>query len=364
MKKITLIVSVLSILAGGLLHPAVGGAAPAGEFPAVEVYRQRSDAVVLILARSGGKASSMVGAGSIIDSSGVIITVAHVVIDKKSSRPYSNIRVYLKPDRVTGNFSKDLRNGLTAKVTAYDRELDLAVLKVRMLPPDIGIIKLADADEISTGESVVAIGHPEMGGLWTLSFGRISGEIQNLSSIEGKHVFQTDTSVNRGNSGGPLLDRRGYLVGVNANIARIGAGNMPITGVNFAIKSSVVKRWLESKGFLIAYGTEPLYSDEQAAKTGRVETPVEKEGRAVVVKEPVKPPLPKEELQEKAIEKRAGLPEVLPGGEGGITDEPVAAPEERVLTKKRPYRIETLFQQVEREMEDMMEEMRGKIRRQ
>lgn len=237
-----------------LVLPALVGA-----FPAVEVYEKNSKAVVLVLASEEGK-SGMVGSGSII-APGTVITNAHVIYDKGASRLWTNIRVYLKPDVVTGKFSSDLVKRYTADVIAYDTDLDLAVLRVKGLPSDTGIIEIGNSEEIKIGEEVVAIGHPEQGGLWTLTYGRISGEIKNQSNIPGKNVFQTDTSLNRGNSGGPLLDRRGYMIGINSAAARLGDDNMPITGVNFAIKASVVKKWLDGKRIFIAYGKKSLYSE-------------------------------------------------------------------------------------------------------
>ncbi|KKL12528.1 hypothetical protein LCGC14_2534840, partial [marine sediment metagenome] len=199
------IVAILMILGLSL------SASLAQAFPAVQVFKQTSDSVVLIVASSGGGGGSMLGTGSIITQSGVVITNAHVVVDSATGRPFPSVRVYTKPDEVTGSLSRDLVNPHEAKVAAYDKDLDLAVLKVKGLSAGQGIITFANDREIMVGEEVVAIGHPEQGGLWTLTYGRISSQIANQSKVKGKNVFQTDTSLNRGNSGGPLLDRRGYM---------------------------------------------------------------------------------------------------------------------------------------------------------
>ena len=61
---------------------------------------------------------------------------------------------------------------------------------------------------------MVAIGHPEQGGLWTLTTGTISAEFENFNATKGKSVFQTETGLNRGNSGGPLLDTNGRMIEV------------------------------------------------------------------------------------------------------------------------------------------------------
>ncbi|MGO9016093.1 MAG: trypsin-like peptidase domain-containing protein [Dissulfurispiraceae bacterium] len=362
----------------------------AGGFPAVEVYEKNSKAVVLVLASDEGK-SGMVGSGSII-APGTVITNAHVIYDKGSSRLWTNIRVYLKPDAVTGKFSSDLVKRHTADVIAYDTGLDLAVLKVEGLPSDTGIIEIGNSEEIKIGEEVVAIGHPEQGGLWTLTYGRISGEIKNQSNIPGKNVFQTDTSLNRGNSGGPLLDRRGYMIGINAAAARIGDDNMPITGVNFAIKSSVVKKWLEGKRIFIAYGKKALYSETTphvAAKEDTTPKTTFQDIKPDKVKADDREPQPVErkpdagqniEPTKVAAEPKKSSPvDIKPEGKPAekveVVENQAKKPAEdkkikkieitsdTILTPKRPYRIEDLWAEVEKEMGDMMQEMRQRINR-
>jgi serine protease Do len=402
----------------------------------------------------------MVGSGSIIEP-GTVITNAHVIYDKSTSSLWTNIRVYLKPDFVTGKFSTDLVNRHKATVIAYDTELDLAVLKVEGLPSDNGIIEIGNSEEIKIGEEVVAIGHPEQGGLWTLTYGRISGEIKNQTNISGKNVFQTDTSLNRGNSGGPLLDRRGYMIGINSAAARLGEDNMPISGINFAIKSSVVKKWLDRQRIFIAYGKKALYSESTpqvvaseniTPKTALKETKPDKVKTTIMEPQPVQKKAdaePKVEPKKEAVEpKKASTPQVAatedvtpkttyretktdkvkidnrepqpvekkaeaeqkveskteakaepkkeaaepkktstedinpevkraekveivekqtknPAEDNKIkkTETPKKIPSDTILTPKRPYRIEDLWAEVEKEMSDMMQEMRQRIER-
>jgi len=64
----------------------------------------------------------------------------------------------------------------------------------------------------------VAIGHPEQGALWALPTGVISAEVDNFNGVKGKQVFHTETGLNRGNSGGPLLDGEGWMIGVNTRL--------------------------------------------------------------------------------------------------------------------------------------------------
>ena len=110
------------------------------------------------------------------------------------------------------------------------------------------VLELNDSDKAEIGDRVVAIGHPEQGGLWTLTTGTISAEFENFNATKGKSVFQTETGLNRGNSGGPLLDTDGRMIGVNTAIARVAPDGLPITSISFSLKSNVAKQWLRDQG--------------------------------------------------------------------------------------------------------------------
>jgi len=312
----------------------------ASNFPAKEVYEQASKRVVLIIARSQSGFKSL-GTGSIISDDGLVLTNAHVVDDQDSGRPCDDIRVFFKPERVTGRVEKDLKHETSAKVVKFSSELDLALLSLEEAPVNIGKIEVADPEEIKIGEEVIAIGHPDQGGLWSLTYGRISGSIENYTNIPGKDVFQTDTSLNRGNSGGPLLDQRGYLVAVNSNIARLSEDNLPITGVNFAIKSSVVKSWLNKEKYALVYGSKPLSAQ---LKLPSVQAqPTEK----ILAEEEKATPDPIPEPEKKVEEKKSLVNK---------------SQEKKFQTPVQPYDRDVLFRAVEADLEEMMEEMRQKIR--
>lgn len=339
----------------------------AAEFSAKEIYEKISPSVVVIRG-TGESIQGSLGAGAVISRDGLILTNAHLVIDKKSKKPYQSIFVYLKPDRLTGIYSNDLSKYFPAQVVHYSIDLDLALVRASGLPPAINVIELADASEIKVGEEVVAIGHPEQGGFWSLTYGRISGEMTDYEAVRGKDVFQTDTSINRGNSGGPLLDRRGYLVAVNSNIARLGNDGIPITGVNFAIKSSVVKQWLSKLRYQVAYGKQPLVEPHVviAAKppetSGAKEPDIQKskkqeEAKATVKTEEIKP-------QKKPEEKKAELKvqEKKPEPTQKETKAAPQRPEDKFLTPKRPYDYDALIKAAEKDLEKMIDEMRGRTR--
>lgn len=358
-------------------------------FPASEVYETSGRSVVLIVA--AGDEGSLVGAGSIITQSGIVVTNAHVVIDKKTNKPYPKIRVYLKPEEVTGSLEKDLVRKFNARVLFFDVTLDLATLQTEDLPADAGSIKLSSPKDIKVGEEVVAIGHPEQGGLWTLTYGRISTQIADQGNVKGKDVYQTDTSMNRGNSGGPLLDKRGYLVGVNTNIARLGEGGLPITGVNFALKSAVVKTWLGKNGLNVAYGSEPMQQKPseaapaapvqpaQQAQPAQPAAPVTEKKPEEAKPAPAAPaastpaPSTAAPVVEKKPEPAKPAEQAKPAEEAKPVEKPKQAEQAKadekplksdtILTPKKPYSQDDLIKQVEKEMEDIMQEMRGKIRK-
>ncbi|MBI5210574.1 MAG: trypsin-like peptidase domain-containing protein [Elusimicrobia bacterium] len=232
--------------------PPVAAAAPEAEFSPRFVYSKAAKAVVLIIC-SSEEGNGELGSGSIIDASGRILTNAHVVIRDSTRRPWPVIRVYLKPAKMTGDHAKDLTTPYPAEVAAYDDSLDLALIKMQEPPSGLPTLQLADPEVVEIGEKVAAIGHPEQGGLWTLTTGVIGTVLADIGGKKGKNVFQTDASINRGNSGGPLLDGSGDIIGVNTLMSRKAADGLAITSVNFAVKSDVARRWLGKAGSKLAY---------------------------------------------------------------------------------------------------------------
>lgn len=299
----------------------------ADDFPAKEIYIKSSPAVVVVKA-SKNNGTGMISSGSIISRDGLVITNAHAVIDKEDNRPYQKIVAFVKPSKVFAT-KDDLDEYYEAEVLRFDSPLDLAVLKLKGFDRKSNAIEFADPREIGIGEEVIAIGHPEQGGFWTLTYGRISAEHRDYKGVPGKDMYQTDTSVNRGNSGGPLLDRRGYMVAVNSNIARLSKDGLAITGINYSIKSAVVLKWLNDNGYRVAYG-----------KKSAVEPATVKSDAAVG------------QMQEK--------PETRPAL---ANESAVKAEEKRFETPKKPYDYDTLLKAAEKELEDMMGEMREKMRR-
>ncbi|MBW1872929.1 MAG: trypsin-like peptidase domain-containing protein, partial [Deltaproteobacteria bacterium] len=262
----------------------LGSYAFAGMSPR-QIYKTKADGVVLIVASEKGSTSASAGTGSIISTGGKVITNCHVIFDTTKKAPFSVVNIFLKPAKVTGNMNKDLTRHFTAKVLAYDEALDLAILQINKPPRDLTVMTLGDPEELGPGDETIAIGHPEQGGLWTITTGVIGTQFEDFKGVPGKHVFQMETSLNRGNSGGPLFDIRGYQVGVNTAIARKGQGGVAITGVNFAVKASVVKKFASKHRLELAYGGQKLL-EEQDTRVAVADAPKAKTPE----KTPVPPP--------------------------------------------------------------------------
>lgn len=292
--------------------PAARLGSTAGDMSSQDVYQKAGRAVVLIMS-SDADSRGEFGTGSVINDAGQILTNAHIVIRESTSEPYAKIQIHFKPDQITGDSGKDLASPYEARVAAFDRSLDLALLELVQRPEALSVLALGDSDAVAAGDPVLAIGHPEQGGLWTLTQGVISTVVSDMGGVKGKDAFQTDASINRGNSGGPLIDRRGALIGVNTSMARQATDGMAITSVNFSVKSNVVKGWLASAGHGGHY-TEPD-------------------------REPGPPPA--------AAQPPAPSPE------------PPTQP--AFLTPQKPFKISDVITQQIAEMEDLEKEMHGEI---
>ena len=249
---------IVNLLALAVVFPCaarVGSGAPSLQANAApkklspeQVYESESPSVVVVTALNAAGVGEL-GTGSIIDAKGHVLTNAHVIVDKAAGKPYPFIGVYLKPANLTGDPRRDLANRRTMKALFYDRAKDLAILEPTRDFPSRPPLPLGDSRNVKIGQSVLAIGNPEQGGLWTMTRGIVSTVLANIGGVQGKNVFQTDASINRGNSGGPLIDRDGRVIGINTEMARKASDGLAITGVDFSIESNVAKKWFGEVGF-------------------------------------------------------------------------------------------------------------------
>jgi serine protease Do len=158
------------------------------------------------------------GSGFIIDPSGLVVTNNHVISDA---------------DEVT----VILNNGenLKADVVGRDKKTDLALLRVKSDKP-LKAVKFGDSDKLRLGEWVIAIGNPfSLGG--TVTAGIVSARDRDINSGPYDNYIQTDAAINRGNSGGPLFNLNGEVVGVNTAIISPSGGSI---GIGFAVPSKTV----------------------------------------------------------------------------------------------------------------------------
>lgn len=170
------------------------------------------------------------GSGFIIDAKeGYIVTNNHVIRDAEK------VRVTLHNDET-----------LDAEVIGSDEKMDLAVLKVKSDKP-LTAVSFGNSDSMRVGDWVVAIGNPfGLGG--TVTAGIISARQRDIQAGPYDDFIQTDASINRGNSGGPMFDLQGGVIGINTAIFSPSGGSV---GIGFAIPSALAKPVIDQ---IIKYG--------------------------------------------------------------------------------------------------------------
>ncbi|MDP6636560.1 MAG: trypsin-like peptidase domain-containing protein [Phycisphaerae bacterium] len=171
--------------------------------------------------RVPGNKSGSVGSGVIVDSeNGYVVTNEHVISDADA------ITVVLADGRE-----------FVAEWVRFDRMTDLAVIKIA--PERLMQISMGDSDKVEVGDQVFAIGSP-MGLPQTVTFGRISAKGRMTARSDTyQNYIQTDAAINHGNSGGPLIDMSGKIIGINVAIVSRSGTN---AGLGLAIPSNRVKR--------------------------------------------------------------------------------------------------------------------------
>lgn len=153
------------------------------------------------------------GSGFIIDPAGLVVTNSHVIADA---------------DEVTVVLNDGSK--LKAEVVGRDQKTDLALLRVKPEKP-LKAVKFGDSDKLRLGEWVVAIGNPfSLGG--SVTAGIVSARNRDINSGPYDNYIQTDAAINRGNSGGPLFNLEGEVVGVNTAIISPSGGSI---GIGFAV---------------------------------------------------------------------------------------------------------------------------------
>ena len=305
-----------------------------------EVYRKAVPAVVLLVSMEPNSKTRSKGTGSMITDRHVL-TNAHVVLGD-SGRPMDKTLVFYSFENPNDGIEQNFRKGRQAKVSHYSEKLDLALLEVED-PPKVTPLGLGPADSVQIGDPVLAIGHPENGGLWSLTSGRIGARIRNAEGVRGNHTFQTEASLNRGNSGGPLLNEDGQMIGVNTSIARKASDGLAITGINFAVQSDVAREWLQSVRLRLpkvmavaANRPTPTPAPEKPVATAQETKPATataeatKPAATAATTKPTQPTPPAQETPAPVV----------------VSTPPKAKEEPQLLTKPRPFRDDQLFNHI------------------
>jgi serine protease Do len=163
--------------------------------------------------------SNALGSGFIVDPSGIVITNNHVIADA------TEITVILSDGRK-----------LKAEVVGKDAKIDVAVLRVKPAKP-LPAVKFGDSDKMRVGDVVMAVGNPfGLGG--TVTEGIVSAKDRNIDSGPYDDFIQTDAAINKGNSGGPLFNMDGEVIGINTAILSPSGGSI---GIGFATPAATVQ---------------------------------------------------------------------------------------------------------------------------
>jgi serine protease Do len=174
------------------------------------------------------------GSGAVLSADGFIITNNHVVQGARRVQVQfaaSDDKGVAHPE----NLHRQVSRRIEAKIIGSDRTSDLAVLKVER--SNLPYLPLGDSDQLHKGQLVLAFGSP-LGLENSATMGIVSSTSRRMKPDEVMEYIQTDASVNQGNSGGPLLDVEGNVVGINTFIVTQSGGN---EGIGFAIPSNIVR---------------------------------------------------------------------------------------------------------------------------
>jgi serine protease Do len=163
--------------------------------------------------------SSSLGSGFVIDSSGIVITNNHVIADAND---------------ITVIFTDGHK--LKAEIVGKDTKVDVAVLRVKSDKP-LKAVKFGDSDKMRVGDGVMAVGNP-FGLGETVTAGIVSARNRNIDSGPYDNFIQTDAAINKGNSGGPLFNMAGEVIGINTAILSPSGGSI---GIGFATPSDTVE---------------------------------------------------------------------------------------------------------------------------
>ena len=206
-------------------------------FDPSRIYATRSSGVVTIYAIYGNSLSGQEaqGSGFVVSPQGYILTNSHVITNAGEATGKATAA-----NKLFVEFQD--RDRIPAKVVGWDIYDDVGVIKVNPADHHLDAVPLGDSAQVKVGQPVAAIGSP-FGNVNSLSVGVVSATERSIDSLTSQYslidAIQTDAAINHGNSGGPLFDARGRVIGINAQI-RSDSGSAE--GVGFAVPIDSARR--------------------------------------------------------------------------------------------------------------------------
>ena len=216
----------------------------------VKVFKEVAPSVVFLEVLDKEYKPMGRGSGTIMDRKGRILTNWHVV----EGAEYAN--AYLKPP-----LGEAPSTSYAVKILKRNKKKDLALLEFHDLPAELKPASLAKTDTVEIGQDVHAIGHPK-GEFWTFTTGTVSNYIKhsNPSSQHDATVIMTAATLNGGNSGGPLLNDSGTVIGVNSYVHR------DAEGMNYAVSAEEVRAFIAQTDSTEAEAKFDLLYDQEGVR--------------------------------------------------------------------------------------------------
>jgi S1-C subfamily serine protease len=208
-------------------------------FDPAAIYEREAPGVVTVFSVLPGGGNGLgggqgLGSGFVVNGRGEIATNAHVVTDGEG-------RAIRKAREVYVAFADG--NEVSARIVGYDPNADVALLRIDPAGLTLRPLPLGTAADLRVGSPVAAIGSP-FGEPQSLSVGVVSATDRSITSLTGFEIagaIQTDAAINRGNSGGPLVNAKGEVLGINSQIQTSSGGG---EGVGYAVPADTVRRTL------------------------------------------------------------------------------------------------------------------------
>jgi 2-alkenal reductase len=218
---------------------------PGNDFDPAAIYRERAAGVVTLVAFFGPNdqltlANASQGSGFVVSRDGYILTNSHVITTAGEGDPSE------APEAASTVFA-EFRDGdrVKARIVGWDIYDDVGLIKVNPDAHHLSPVPFGDSSHVVVGQPVAAIGSP-FGNESSLSVGVVSATERSIASLTSSYdlvdAIQTDAPINRGNSGGPMFDARGRVIGINAQI-NSESGNAE--GVGFAVPINSARRSMD-----------------------------------------------------------------------------------------------------------------------